>query len=443
MNTSTAAMVVPLHPWDELFHSIHSQYGGTGSGAAVLLVRGIIESGPLREALACLQARHPKLRATIVAAAGGRHAFAVAAEPAPIPFEVKDFPTANLPWQEESERLLESPLNPATDPLTRVLVLRARERQRCVLIVKVHHALGDGQSILRLLHDLLDYYAAVERGAPPVVEPLAIPTAPHARWTGGWKRLLHPVRLFRHRRANRHADWTWLPGGGDAPPRRLWDHFVFTERETAAFAQRCRREGTTLYGALYAGAARALVMALDQPTARFRCRVPIDMRDLLTSRSGPITSADLGNFSAGFEAVYDVDRESAFWPLARRARADLQAFAAAGGPSLIYNLIRLVRLPYVPPTLRRGSMLVNSYGVVTLRDRYGNLSADELSIVFNNVTAGPSLLIQGFVVQRRLNVSLSMVEVPERFWTHVRDAIRNGFQEAIHGERNDKAAIPA
>jgi hypothetical protein len=121
----------------------------------------------------------------------------------------------------------------------------------------------------------------------------------------------------------------------------------------------------------------------------------------------------------------------------------MERFTAGGGPSLVYNLIRFITLPYVPPTLRRGTILVNSYGVVDLRERYGSLGLEELSVVFNNVTAGPSLLIQGFVIQKRLNVSLSMVDVPEDFWERVSVAIKKEFQEATHGERDDERAVRA
>jgi hypothetical protein len=185
------------------------------------------------------------------------------------------------------------------------------------------------------------------------------------------------------------------------------------------------------------------MVALGRPAARFKCRFPLDIRRSLTSASGPVTDHDLGNFVSGYEAIYDVDERSGFWALARRARHDMERFTKAGGPSLVYNLIRFIKLPYVPPTMRRGTILVNSYGVIDLRERYGSLGLEELSIVFNNVAAGPSLLIQGFVIQRRLNISLSMVDVPEDFWRRVQQAIAQEFQEATDGERNDQRAIRA
>jgi hypothetical protein len=444
MITSPALDLVPLDPWDELFHSISTEYEGTGNGAAVLHLRGNIERGPLRTALATLQKRHPKLRARIVASGGGRHAFEIVPAYQPLPFEIKDVDSGDLPWEEESSRLVSARLDPAVDPLVRVAVLRAPARDRCVVIVMAHHSVGDGHSVVRLVDDLLGYYADAEQGRPLAVDPLPMATAPRALPSGTmWQRLVQSAVLYRRRRDNRKADWISLPKAYARVPHRLWAHFVLPEKDTAAIARRCRREKATLYGALYAAAARGLIGTLERRKARFKCRFPIDIRRRLTSAAGPVTDHDLGNFISGYETIYEVGDGSAFWELARQARRDIDRFTAAGGPSLVYNLIRFITLPYVPPTLRRGTILVNSYGVVDLRERYGSLGLEELSIVFNNVAAGPSLLIQGFVIQRRLNVSLSMVDVPEGFWRRVHHAITREIQEAIHGERHDQRAIRA
>jgi hypothetical protein len=444
MTASAATDIVLLDPWDELFHSISTEYEGTGCGAAVLHLRGTIEPEPLRMALAMLQTRHPKLRSRIVQSSGGRHAFEITGDCPPLPFEVKDVQIGNLPWREESSRLLCASLDPATDPLVRVVVLRAPARERCILVLMAHHSVGDGRSVLRLVDDLLGYYAEAERGNAPAIEPLAIATAPRALPSGTrWTRLVQAVLLYRRRRANRKADWVSLPQATATSPHRLWAHFVLSERDTAALAARCRREKVTLYGALYAAAARGLIAALQQPNARFKCRFPLDIRRHLTSASGPVTDHHLGNFISGYEAIYDVGDRTDLWTLARRARHDIERFTAGGGPGLVYNFIRFLKLPYTPPTLRRGTILVNSYGVVDLRERYGSLGLEEMSIVFNNVAAGPSLLIQGFVIQRRLNVSLSMVDVPEAFWERVHEAITNEFHQTIHGERHDQRAIRA
>jgi hypothetical protein len=399
---------------------------------------------PLRAALATLQMRHPKLRARIVGAADGRHAFEISADHPPIPFDLRDIDSDDLPWEEESSRMLAARLDPAIDPLARVVVLRALGRDRCVLVLMAHHAIGDGRSLVRLTDDLLRYYAEAEEGVAADVAPVPIVTAPRASSAGTmWTRLVQSAVLFRRRRQNRRADWIQLPHAASASPHLLWAHFVFTEKDTAALARHCRREKTTLYGALFAAAARGLLAALHEPRARFKCRFPIDIRRMLTSAAGPVTDHHLGNFISGYEAFYDVNERSGFWPLAQRARRDMDGFTAAGGPSLVYNFIRFIRLPYVPPTLRRGTILVNSYGVVDLRDRYGSLDVEELSVVFNNLAAGPSLLIQGFVVRKRLNVSLSMVDVPDEFWMQVRAAVEDELREAIEGERYDERTIRA
>ena len=444
MNAGPPVDLVPLDPWDELFHSVHDQYEAAGAGVAVLHLCGCIDGAPLRAALASLQTRHPKLRSRIVDSSGGRHAFEVARDPPPIRCELKDIGAGDMPWREESSRSLAAGLDPAVGQLARVVVLRPPARDRCALILTAHHALGDGRSLLRVISDLLDYYADAERGGAAPVSSLSIPIAPRARPTGrAWQRALQVAGLIRRRRENRKADWTWLPQEAGEGLLRLWEHVVLTEQETATLALRCRREKAALYGALYAAAVRGLIATLKQPSARFKCRFPIDLRDELTTPSGPIDGQHLGNYLSGYEAVYDVDGRSAFWTLARGVRRDMERFMAAGGPGVAYNFIRFIKIPFVPLTRRRATLFVNSYGVVDLRDRYGSLGLEELSITFNNSGGGPSVLIHGLVIKRRLNLSLGMVDVPQEFWGRARDAIRNELQEAIHGRQNDPRAVCA
>jgi hypothetical protein len=432
VSSSSSADLVPLDAWDELFHSLYEGFQGAGTGTAVLKLRGRVEPEPLTAALLSLQKRHPKLRARIVGSSDGRHAFQVAATPPPIPVEFKDFDADELPWKEESTRLMNAELDPSVDSLARVVVLRGRARDRSVVLVLIHHALGDGLSGMSLVDDLLGYYSEAEGRtlAPPAS--LRIPISPRAKLPGNLlKRLVMMVRIYRHRRENRRGDWTWLPRGGSVPPDRLWEHFVFSERDTKALAARCRTEKTTLYGALFAAAARGLMVSLQQPNVRFKCRVPIDVRDKLTTPSGPVTKNELGNYIAGYESIYRLDDRSDFWALARQAHRDVKRFTAAGGPSFVYNFIRLVKLPYVPQTLRRGTMFVTSYGVAGLRDRYGSLSLEEVAIGFRSDNVGPSLLIQGLVIQKRLNVNLSMVDVPEDFWSRAHAEIRRELEQSV------------
>lgn len=433
MNSSPAVEHVPLEPWDEVFYSLSHKFEGAGMGGVMLRVRGSIEAEPLRAALSSLQSRHPRLRARVMESSDGRHQFQFLATPPSLPFEIKDLDTDPLPWQEEASRLMSAPLDPAVHPLTRLLVLRNRNLSRCDVIFVAYHAIVDGRSVFRMVADLLEYYEDAEQnGRPPPVSSLPIVTNPHAERSGSLlNRLAVMAHLVRRRRANRKGLWTSLPRADDVPPHRLWAHSVYSEEATMALARCCRKEKTTMYAALFAAGACGLRATLPDRQLRIKCRFPMDIRNKLVGSSGPVTEDDLGNFFSGYENVYAIDGKPSFWDLARRVHGDVKNFTDGGGPSLVYNLVRSVKFPYKPRTLKRGTMFVSNYGVAAVRDLYGSLSLEECAIVFKNDLVGPALMVQSVVLQRRLNLSLSSVEVPEEFWGRLRAEILARLQREI------------
>ncbi len=418
-----------------MFYGLSRTFEGAGMGGARLRVRGCIEAEPLRAALASLQSRHPRLRARITESSDGRHLFQFLATPPPLPFTIQDVETDLVPWQEEASRLMSAPLDPAVHPLTRMLVLRNRKQSQCDVIFVAFHAIADGRSVFRLLADLFEYYERAERNGPPgPVSSLPISTRTRAETTGSLlRRTAVMAHLIRRRRANRKGIWTSLPHAEGVPPHRLLAHSVFSEKDTMALARRCRKEQTTIYGALFAAGACGLLATLPERQLRIKCRFPMDIRKKLSGSSGPVTEDDLGNFFSGYENVYTIDGRSSFWDIARRVYGDVRSFTDGGGPSLVYNLVRSVKLPYKPQTLKRGTMFVSNYGVAAVRDCYGGLSLEECAIVFKNDLVGPALMVQSVVLQRRLNISLGAVDVPEEFWARLREEIVAGLRREIDG----------
>ena len=74
-------------------------------------------------ALEQLQRRHPKLRARIGPGTDGKLCYHVTGAPNPIPFELSDCEEDEIPWREESSRLLHTDL-PAEGPMAAVSVVR-------------------------------------------------------------------------------------------------------------------------------------------------------------------------------------------------------------------------------------------------------------------------------------------------------------------------------
>jgi hypothetical protein len=429
-------LLIPLDPLDELFVGYQGRYGSGHNGVVVLGIKGRLEHQLLRAAVRNIQHRHPKLRCRIIESSDGHHCFELLPVPPAIPIEVREFDTDELPWKEESSLLMRAKMDPSVDPLVRVSLLIGRRTDQCFLILLGHHALGDAGSLLRLAEDLLVFYEETRKSG----KTSSVESFPIARVRGMkrsdfrmFKRLLMGMRVLQHGLENRKGSWLELPSAEGIPIHHRWSHFLLSDNDTLALVRRCRKEKTTIYGALLATAGCALIATLPQATARVKCRIPINIRDNLLGVSGPITNHDLGNYVVAYEAFYSVDKQTSLWTLARTVRREVEYFAAAGGPSLIYNLLRFAKPARRVDAPKRGTMLVNSYGIGGFRDRYDAFSVEELAIFFNNDHIGPSLIIQAIVVQRRLNLSISLANVPEEFWINFRAAMRKKVQEIVAG----------
>ncbi len=424
---------IPLSPTENLFCSIYDAFDGAAVGVTVMGVRGRIEAETLRAALRNLQIRHPKLRARIIKSADGRRCYELPSEPSPIPVDFKDYETDTLPWQEELDRLMRTTLDPTVEPLCRVLVLRSRTRLWCYLIILVHHGIADGLSSCSLIADLLKYYEDVEKhGRSSPVSSLPIVVAGQARSTGNWvARFTLLPRVIRERRAIRKEMWTSLPHDDQESPHPLCVYQVFSKQQTLTLVRRCRKEKTTVYGALVAAALCGLVALLPQQYGRFKCRVPIDIREKLEGPKGRVTEEDLGCFISMYENIYAVDEHTGFWDLARHVDRDVKTFIAAGGATLYYNLARFYKFHTSKKTHKRGTLHVGNYGVVGFRDRYGSLNLEECSILFNSAPGGPSLSLVAVTIQQRMNLTLVIAELSEDFREGLVKEILGQLQRAI------------
>ncbi len=421
---------IPLGAMDNLFCAWHDAFDGAGMGAAVMGVRGHIEHEILEAALGNLQLRHPKLRARIIKSADGRRFFDFPTTPSPIPVEFKDYETDSLSWQEELNRLMNPKLDPTVEPLCRGLVLRSRTRPWCYLIILLHHGIADGLSLFRVVNDLLKYYEDAEQHRDKkTVSSLPIVVVHRARQSSHWLRQLALLaHLFRKRRDIRKEMWTSLPHDDSVPPHHLWAHHVFSEQETLALARRCRKEKTTVSGALFAAASCGLIALLPQRNARFKCRFPIDVRGKLEGSNGPVTEDDLGCFVSPYENVYTLDKTSSFWDVARQADSDTKTFVAAGGPSLLYNLARLYKPPLSSKKHKRGTLHIGNYGVIWIRDSYGTLNVEECATLYKS---GPSLSLIAIMIQQRMNLTFNIFDVPKDFANQLRDVIFEQLRQAM------------
>jgi len=411
-----------LSPMESLFCDIDARFDGAGRVALLLRLEGCVEGARLALALARLQARHPKLRSRIVIGPRGRRHYEPEASNVPIPYEIRDTQSDDFPRQEETFRLLSTPFGREGHPLAAVTVVRNRERSMSDVIFAAHHAIADGLSMIAIVDEILTTYALAEQDAAlESVTPLPLVSPRRATSSSSLRqRLRLIISTNRIRRENRRCNWASLPEPKEPTQLSLWENWVLTEQETFALAKRCRQERVSLNAALLGCGLCALAAGLTSNEARFKCRIPVDIRAHLRGPEGPVTEHDLGAFVGGFLQFYSVRQPCTAWALAKRVHADVNDFNSLGGPAFTYNLASVVSR--WSPVMRskqgctkRGSVFVTNYGVSRIQDRYGSLRPQQCTLVFKADSGGPHLMMESIIVRRRLNLGLSTYDLDTDF----------------------------
>jgi hypothetical protein len=423
---------IRLSPLENLFCRAYERFDGDGMGAMVVKLGGRVEEAPLRAALGNLQRRHPRLRARITGTDGARY-FHLVEPPVPIPVEMQECEGEPLPWREETARQFARKMDFASGSLARVLVLRSRAGRSSYVIFLAHHALFDGLSFLHAVDDLLRYYQeAEETGTASAVSSLPFVSCPRARSSGSLlSRFKVLARQARMRRAKVRKGWTALPETDVRPASPQWDVQVFPVEETVALVRRCRQEKASLEGALFAAAVSALTGSLAPAESRFTFFFPIDIRGELRGPQGAVSPADLGCFVSAFENMYTVRPEMPFWALARQFHDDVRAFLAAGGPALLYNVLRYARPRPTPHGHQRGTLNASVIGMAPLEKRYGSLAVEECAQIYKHDIRGTALNLVAIVVQLRLNLTVHAPGLREDVWRGFRDGIAAQLRRAM------------
>ncbi|GAB7074979.1 amino acid adenylation domain-containing protein [Streptomyces sp. JCM 18897] len=185
-----------------------------GAGTAYHLPVGLRLAGPLdREALAAalgdVAERHESLRTVVAEDADGP--YQRVREPAPVPLAVAPLPRTGSPAPDPE------PFDLAGEPPLRARLFTDGDRDH-LLVLTFHHIAADGWSMLPLLGDLGDAYAARRAGRASGLTPLPVQYADYALWQ---RELLGTPDAPTGRAARQLAHWRAALDGApaeSAPP---------------------------------------------------------------------------------------------------------------------------------------------------------------------------------------------------------------------------------
>ncbi len=156
---------------------------------AALRLRGRLDESALQVTLDRLVARHESLRTHFVAIDGVPYQQAA---PADCGFALRHQDLSGLPDQEREAAVTaltaeesRAPFELSTGPLIRGRLLKLSDDEH-VLLLTQHHIVSDGWSLVILVREVAELYAAFRRGEVDPLPPLEIQYADYAQWQRNW-----------------------------------------------------------------------------------------------------------------------------------------------------------------------------------------------------------------------------------------------------------------
>lgn len=343
----------------------------------------------LAEALAWLQLRHSRLQVKIV---DNQNQPYFTLENVPhIPLRVINRQGEEHWCQEMVEELLH-PVAWNEQPLLRVLLLHSDDISN--LIITFHHCIGDGLSGAYLIRDILQFIGEPDSprevlpGLPPIDE--IIPDTKNlvednlnnlteadsilaAIYRNNSEVNLsqgHPIRLF---------SWTLSSG------------------ETTKLVNRCRKEETSVHGALCAAFLLAIAAEINSANEIIlKCHTPINLRKYLTIPVGE----NLGEYITRPITTHRLSQKTNFWDLAREVKYKLNEYIANG--KLFDDVLKARALlsnntnhsKENPDARDIGGMdiAITNVGKLNIKQQFGKLQLQELNLMATGPNSLPLLI---------------------------------------------------
>jgi NRPS condensation-like uncharacterized protein len=408
---------------------------GSINFAAVAHVSGYIDKPALRTVLDLLSQRHPLLRTRIDIQQGGP-VFTSRDVPA-IPLRVVRR-TEDAQWLKEAEIEVNTVLPWSTGPLLRVVLLQGVDCSD--IVIRFHHVVGDGMSGMYLMHDLMRLLGEICNGKVPTLQPLperppVEELLPHVNGLQGLAKsaALASKQMFniiiRHPRK--------LPVDKNAPLEECSTrivHCMLSEEETDTLIERCRRESTSVHGAICAAmlisASRQICDSAQVHPVTLNCMSPVDLRPYLN----PPLGEELGFFASMVITAHNVHNKGGFWDLARSVRSQVQTSIQSGEPLVFVSLLDKLTPHNARPSdfARRASeiypapIMVTNLRRITIPRVYGPLTLEKLHFTVSNKAVPDLFNAAAVTFADKLTLNFSYVDPvvsPERARALVEDTM--------------------
>ncbi|MET8681401.1 condensation domain-containing protein [Streptomyces sp. NPDC004647] len=300
-------------------------------------VYGPLPEELLAQALDALQRRHPMLRTAIRADAAGRNPRFVPVSGNPIPLHVVAVKDAEDRWEQAvDDHELVTSVDWRKGPLARAVALTVSGAEPAAqdvhdLVLTLPHCIADGTTVLTLLRQWIELAAEIKAGDldpdGPVVRPERALPAPESLLPAEHRGLSGARRIVAQQLADQGAARRLKPRRLE-PTRRVpfkdrttrLLHRSLSAEQLADLVAACRREQTTVHGALAAAMVSAAAEDAGGVAGSMMIGSPINFRDDLVPR---VTDREIGTYVATVPTVVDYRPGASLWPMARAISRDL------------------------------------------------------------------------------------------------------------------------
>ncbi|GFE51891.1 hypothetical protein So717_36440 [Roseobacter cerasinus] len=294
------------------------------SDIIVAQIDGIFDFAQVFDAASALQQRHPGLRARVVWPEGRDKRPVFEYQPADQtrlhvreerPAQGRDAEARPF-WEEVAEREVNHLFDLSEGYMFRLTWLPESGH----VILNAQHAVIDGVSLMRLLHDFARHCAGEDLGPDLPPTEAALVSAPKVNLLEKIVGLIHRESFIRAR--TRFAEWSTLPIAGRLKKgAQMVTDCHFHDGDPANFDKitaACRAQGVTVGGA-YAAAIQCAMLHFSKSSfgPKEKYYVPMDFSLRRFIPGGDRAQESVGLFSGVSPVIFNGDPSASFWELAR------------------------------------------------------------------------------------------------------------------------------
>jgi NRPS condensation-like uncharacterized protein len=303
---------------ENLFEICHNL--GAMIDVNIARIEGTITEPILRQALDLVQKRHPMLQVRIVESKEGFHF--QSEDTSKIPLHVIDKQGENQ-WLNIVEEEFHKKFPNNTVPLCRVTFIKSTSDNISEIIITFHHAITDGMSCMRFIHELLFYCQQISTGVV-IPEVITMPMPPAVENIIDAKLRQRNNINNTHKKIVEEAPKPKLIMDREASASERCNRLLprtLSQKMTLMLKKRCQEEETTVHGALCAAMLFGASQFTDSDTpVYFSCGSNVNLRKYCVPE---ISDDCMGCFVSGLDTNHILNQNTGFWNLARECKSKI------------------------------------------------------------------------------------------------------------------------